>query len=351
MSSHSWKVSFCTLIATATLALLAPSAFAECAGGIRNNAFGDLQAVIIPTADIAGNDGWKPLSQFVSDYGIDSSFTEEVMDGGGELTCKRKNAEGQTTISYMNGWFAEGEAALITNGHFMYEDTDHGKIKRTDFSNCYLATNRDVLNSPDSSKYPKQMVDSNTAHYELGGLDPAGLDSFQDRARLPLANGRPKGSKAKAIKDFPELAKDLLPKTDTFPGSEVIVVSSARAFHSNTTKGGFEPMAQVCHVLRIESSGKIVTDCDSHHGVSGARMYVRDPLNTSKLKSIGILTRGREHPTGAIDGRPADADENSAVALVTDASYYNYPVKGDTVVAVANTPASDNSTTASGDSN
>lgn len=184
------------------------------------------------------------------------------------------------------------------------------------------------------------MIDSILSNHRLGGIDPAGPDETTDKALIPLAAGRPTHSAAKAIPDHPELAQGLVAEPTGSFGTEVYMVSAARPFHSKTLKGGFPPMMQKCRVLRIDTPGQIITNCDSHRGVSASRLFVPDPGDSSKLKSIGIWTRGREFQKAdgsAIDNMPADPDTNSSMALVMDATYYDFPATGDAAVLVSGT--------------
>jgi hypothetical protein len=276
-------------------------------------------------ADIQGNDGWKTLSEAVAEYDIDPAFIDQALDAGGEINCVRKKPNGKKSYQTLNGWFLNGDdARIVTNGHFMYDDEGQ---KRTDFSNCYIAMNRDVLAS---DEYQRVGIDSDPDHYRFGGPNPAGKDEGQDRATLPLSEVGDLSGKVHPL--APEMTMGATIKA----GDVVFMLSAARAFHLKTSKGHFEPMLQRCVILRVDDSTtwgsrSARTDCDSHKGVSSSLVFVPSPDRQASLIPVGIQAGAKEY--GGLDGRPPDPDHNTSIFVIFDDKFFNMPVTRNELLA------------------
>lgn len=318
-------------MARRVVAILALTLLASAPGrgqdSLHFGAFGDLDAVIVPVANIAGNDGWMPLDAAIVKYGIDPSFAETIMSGGGEVTCRIKS-EGKTFITNrFVGWFLNGVTDKVhTVGHFIYDKK--GKLL-PDMPNCHFALNGQVAAGDGYFRYP---LTSDPQFYVFGGTNPAGIDWRGDRAVVPLADGSPVDF-AGTIVARPVATRAALAET-VKAGDLVTLVSAARPFHKNS-KGNLQPMAQRCNVLGVEGSigdqpGAIVTDCDSFKGVSGSLAFARDP-DTGQMVAIGMQIRARENLENdgtPIDGLPASIHYNAAVLLAIDSRYFQYAFSG-----------------------
>lgn len=283
-------------------------------------------------ADIAGNDGWMPLSAAVERYDLPATFASIVLDGGGEITCVGTNADGKRGITNrFVGWFLYGRYdAVFGPGHVLFSKD----VRRDELPGCYIATNRAVMESDEYETYP--LEPSPTAHY-VGGVNPAGVDQVHDKVVLKLAGDHAADLKRAGVVPLVpdgELASSIR------RGKTVYLVSAARPFVRNL-KGYLEPQVQQCRILGIEESeperpGRLLLmNCDAMKGVSGSLVFADRPAAPRQYVPIAMQIRAIETMQDdgkPMDGLPADTSSNVSVALAMDADWNNFPVRGDQVL-------------------
>ncbi len=283
-------------------------------------------------ADIAGNDGWLPIAEAVEKYQLSPDIIDTVLDGGGELTCERENAEGDLRAANMNGWFLNGITdGIFGSAHFIYETPPFGEErtkKYASFESCYATLNRET--SKPGSRYKKSKLIDDVNSYLVGAPYPM-KDFFNDRALYPFDKKYYVKLDAKPIDVDMELARSIREGQEIF-----LVASGRRASNTPIGRGGYTLVMQRCWISLVfrandygSNPGLFVANCDFFQGDSSSLAFVRDPEAPDHLVAVGMLNSGMEiegpNKRGQ-NGLPFDSRNNSAFLLAMDENYFHFSI-------------------------
>lgn len=270
------------------------------------------------SAEPIGN--WLPLSEAAAKYQFSQQTVDMILDSGGELTCVGRNSAGTWGIKnrYVGWVYSVSPPRVLTVGHTMF-DSDGDPRSAAELSECYFASNRDVLAGAD---YSLARVEGDMAAHRFGGPNPWSVDpkdDADDRAILALSDSL-----------TGEVALNL-PPTDPYDlrkGKQIFLVSAARPFHRNT-KGGYEPMVIRCHIQGIredEQAGPIAlegdSDCGAFRGVSGSLVFQRRAGRDGELFPIALQSQGRYY----VDGDGEEVFIGEGVAVLMEPWFFDFPI-------------------------